>query len=129
MAAPESKGEAAYGDIAACATPVLAQIAAIIAGNELFSAAISIAVAAIFLRMRWNAGAVVASGATGIIIAAAQFTGPYAAANSAANAAYWMICAGVAALALAEMKGMGAGGGNSGGMEKKKAAPYRTRAS
>ncbi len=123
---PERKEDAISSDIGVCAIPVLAQAIAIAIGNEPVSVAISIATAAAYLRMRWDAGVIVASGAAGLIIAASLFSPPYAAANTAANAAFWMICAGVAALALGEMK---VGRGSGGGIAGKKAAPYRTSAS
>jgi Mg2+/Co2+ transporter CorB len=107
MAKPEGKDIGKSGNSAAYAIPVLAQIAGTIMGNEFFNVAASLAIAVAYLRMGWDAGVLVASGAAGLIIAAAFFSQPGVTANAAANSAYWIVSAGVLALALEQMKSRG----------------------
>jgi hypothetical protein len=110
MAKTEARGAEQSWNPAEYAIPILAQVAGIAAGNEIFSVGASLAIAIAYLRIGWKAGAIVASAAAGLIISAAFFSAGGATANAAAHAAYWMAVAGVLAIAFERMAGRDDGG-------------------
>lgn len=111
----------------AFAVPVIAQAIGIISGSEAAAIILAASTAILFRYIGWDAGAIVATAAAGIVVCAMSFQNGSQLPGSAAHAAYWMACAGALSLALQGVTGGLRGLRRAGGMPTLYSSPRTFR--